>query len=286
MEAWSTERNIIFTLSILLALWIVFYIAAVLLKLEKYGFDVHPLYAMYKSTRLNSFLERTGRRSPRLWRVVGNIGVAASFGEVVFMSYLLFLNLYRFVFAPERASPVMPLIPGVTIRFESLPWFLAAAGVVILTHELSHGFQCVVEDIPVRSSALLLAVITFGGAVEPDEEALEKASTMSKMRIFAAGSLVNLATGLLIIVVFVVLGGLLPAAVAIFLQWVYFLSINLALVNMLPIYPLDGGQMLRTYVSSMQRGGRVIERVAMYGFITLMASNLVLSLIRFGLIPL
>ena len=267
-------------------MWVVFYFAAVLLKLERYGFDVHPLYAMYKSTRLNSFLERTGRRSPGLWRVVGNLGVAASFGEVAFMTYLLFLNLYRFVFAPERASPVMPLIPGVTIRFESLPWFLAAAGVVILTHELSHGFQCVVEGIPVRSSALLLAVITFGGAVEPDEEALEAAGMMSKMRIFAAGSLVNLATGLLVILLFGLFGGFLPSVVSIFLHWVYFLSINLALVNMLPVYPLDGGQMLRTYLTSTRKGGRALERVAMYGFIALMASNLVLSLIRFGLIPL
>ena len=241
---------------------------------------------MYKSTRLNAFLERTGRRSPRLWRVVGNIGVAASLGEVAFMTYLLFLNLYRFAFAPERASPVMPLIPGVTIRFESLPWFLAAAGIVILTHELSHGFQCVVEGIPVKSSALLLAVVTFGGAVEPDEESLEAASMMSKMRIYAAGSLINLATGLLIIVVFILFGGLLPAAASVFLHWVYFLSINLALVNMLPVYPLDGGQMLRTYIDSTQRGGRALQQVAMYGFIALMASNVVLSLIRFGLIPL
>jgi len=218
--------------------------------------------------------------------VVGNIGVAASLGEVAFMTYLLFLNLYRFVYAPERASPVMPLIPGVTIRLESLPWFLAAAGIVILTHELSHGIQCVVEGVPIRSSALLLAVVTFGGAVEPDEKAMEAAGMMSKMRIYAAGSLTNLATGLLLIVVFILFGGLLPAAVYIFLQWIYFLSINLALMNMLPVYPLDGGQMLRTYVGSMRRGGRVLQHVAMYGFLALMASNLILSLIKFGLIPL
>ena len=251
-----------------------------------YGFEVHPLYAIYKSKRLNAFLERTGRRSPRLWRVVGNIGVAASLGEVAFMTYLLFLNLYRFVYTPELASPVMPLIPGVTIRLESLPWFLAAAGFVILTHELGHGVQCVVEGVPIRSSALLLAVITFGGAVEPDEEAMEAAAMMSKMRIYASGSLINLATGLLIIVILMLFGGLLPAAASIFLQWVYFLSINLALMNMLPIYPLDGGQMLRTYVSSMRRGGEALQRTAMYCFIALMVSNLVLSLIRFGLIPL
>jgi len=228
-----------------------------------------------------------GRRWPRLWRVVGNIGVAASVGEVAFITYILLLNLYRFFYVPEQASPVMPLIPGVTIRFASLPWFLAAAGVVILTHELAHGIQCAVERVPIRSSALLLAVVTFGGAVEPDEEAIEAAGVMSKMRIFAAGSLTNLVTGLTVIIIFVLFGGLLPAPAFVFLNWIYFLSINLALANMLPIYPLDGGQMLRAYVgSTMKRGGETVQRVAMYGFIALMASNIVLSLAKFGLIPL
>lgn len=279
-------HNALFTLFILLLVWLVFYLVSVVLKLERYGFEVHPVYALYKSTRLNAFLERTGHRSPQLWRVVGNIGVAASIGEVAFMTYLLFLNLYRFLYVPEQASPVMPLIPGVTIRFESLPWFLAAAGFVILIHELSHGIQCVVEGVPIRSSAILLAVVTFGGAVEPDEEIIEAADKMSKLRIFAAGSFSNLATGLLVIVVLMLFGGLIPTSAFIFLQWLHFLSINLALVNMLPIYPLDGGQMLRTYVGSMPRVGEALQRVAMYGFLALMASNLVFSLIKFGLIPL
>jgi len=241
---------------------------------------------LYKSTRLNAFLERTGRRSPRLWRAVGNIGVAASFVEASVMTYVLLLNLYRFIFRPELAEQVAPLIPGITIRFVSLPWFLASAGFVILVHELSHGIQCAVEGVPIRSSALLLAVLTFGGAVEPDEEAMEAAGMMSKMRILGAGSLANLVTGLVLLLVFMGFGSLLPTPLFIFLWWVYFLSINLALVNMLPLFPLDGGRMLKTYLDSMRRGGRIIQNVASYGVLFLLASNVVLSLVRFGLVPL
>ena len=281
----STDYNTVLTLSALVILWLLFCLAYVVFDLRRYGFEANPLFAIYRSRRLNAFLDRMGRRSPRLWRVVGNVGVAAYLGQVAFMTYLLFMNLYRFAYRPEQASPVMPLIPGVTISLESLPWFFAAAGFVILIHELSHGVQCVVEGVPIRSSALLFAVVTFGGAVEPDEEAMEAASTMSKMRIYAAGSLSNLATGLLVIFALVLLGGLLPEPAFIFLHWVYFLSINLALVNMLPIYPLDGGQMLRAYVGSMPRG-EALQRTAMYCFVALMASNVALSLIRFGLIPL
>ena len=216
------EQNIPLTFLILLTLWLLFYLAAEALKLQRFGVEVHPLYAIFKSKKLNSFLERTGRRSPRFWRVLGNVGVAASFGQVAFMTYLLFLNLYRFMYTPEQASPVMPLIPGVTIRLESLPWFLAAAGVVILTHELAHGIQCVVEGVSIKASDLIVAVITFGGAVEPDEEEMEAASMMSKMRILASGSLTNLITGLVVLTVFFVLGNQLPAVAGVFLQWLYF----------------------------------------------------------------
>ena len=345
--------------------WLGFYLLASALKLRRYGVEIHPLYALYKSTRLNSFLVRVGAWRPGVWRVFGNIGVASFFGQVAFMSYILFQNLYRFVFVPTEASPVMPLIPGVTISFQSLPWFLAAAGVVILLHELGHGVQCVVEGVRVKSAAVLFAVLTFGGAVEPDEDSMKGAGLMSRMRIFAIGSLVNLATGLVIAVVFFLMGGQvpgatssalrslclastwvalaciltcltlallfsaldsrrlrardglrwlfsgsvalalassfagvvvtvifflsyvqLPDAVWVFLHWLYFLSVNLALMNMLPIYPLDGGQMLRAYMETKRGWGRALERVAMLGFLGLMVSNLALSLARFGFIPL
>lgn len=246
---------------------------------------MHPLYAIYKSTRLNAFLERLGHLSPKLWRVLGNIGIVFSVGEVLFMTHLLLLNLYRFFYIPERASPVMPLIPGVTIRLESLPWFLAAAGLVILLHELAHGVQCVVEGVPIKSSAILLAVVTFGGAVEPDEKAMESARRMSRMRIFAAGSFTNLTTGLILLVIFFLFGNFIQDTVYAFLQWFYFLSINLAMVNMLPIFPLDGGQMFKAFVGSLPSGGLVLQRVTMYGFLALMAFNIGLSLVKFGIIP-
>lgn len=273
------------TLGLLVVGWFVFYFLARFLKLEEYGVELHPFYAMYKSTRLNSVLIRVGGWRPGLWRVLGNMGVASFFGQVAFMTYMLLQNLYRFLYVPAEASPVMPLIPGVTIQLQSMVWFLAAAGVVILLHELSHGVMCVAEGIEVKSAALLVAVITFGGAVEPDEESLGRAGLMAKLRVFASGSLVNLMTGLLVVGVFSVVGGGLPQVVGVFLNWLYFLSINLAMVNMLPIYPLDGGQMVREYLATKPEWGRVLERTTMYGFLALMVSNLLLSLVKFGLVP-
>ena len=69
----------LFTLSVIVLAWLGFYLIAMALRLERYGVEIHPLYILYKSTRLNAFLVRLGRWNPRLWRVVGNIGVASFF---------------------------------------------------------------------------------------------------------------------------------------------------------------------------------------------------------------
>ncbi|MFP3950794.1 MAG: site-2 protease family protein [Candidatus Bathyarchaeia archaeon] len=275
----------ILNLIAILAGWGVFYVIAQVLDLESRGWEVHPLYALIRSKRLNNFIIWLAELNPGLWRIFGNVAVASSVGQVAFISYILGRNLWNFIFVPEQASPVQPLIPGVTISLSSLPWFLLAAGLIILLHELSHGIQCAVEGVPIKNSALLIAVITFGGAVEPDEEAIEEASLLSKMRIFASGSLINLLTGLMVIPLFIIFQNTMPQLLGLFLNWTYFISINLAMMNMLPIGPLDGGQMWREWTATI-KNGEVLQKAANVGFMGLIGGNIVLSLAQFGLIPL
>jgi Zn-dependent protease len=274
-----------YTLGLILITWIAFYFLAKLMKLDEKGWDIEPLYALYKSTRLNRIINRLAKISPTSWKVLGNIGIAASVGQAGFITFILIRNIWNFVFVPEQASPVQPLIPGVTISVNSLPWFLLAAGIIILTHELGHGVMCIVEGVRVKSAAVMFAVITFGGAVEPEEDDIQAASIWSKMRIYAIGSLINLITGLLTIPVFIVFGSILPVHLIVFLNWMYFVSINLAMMNMLPIGPLDGGQMWRDFTSRFNIGGS-LRTGATYGFIGLILLNIVLSLSKFGLVPL
>ena len=278
----SQEIN---TLGLILVAWSAFYFLGKQLKLDERGWDIAPLYALYKSTRLNDLIIRLAKVSPTSWKLLGNIGIAASVGQAGFITYILTRNIWNFVFVPEQASPVQPLIPGVTISVNSLPWFLLAAGIIILTHELGHGIMCVVEGVRVKSAAVMFAVITFGGAVEPEEEDIQAATIWSKMRIYAIGSLINLITGLLTIPIFISFGRTMPVQLIVFFNWMYFVSINLAMMNMLPIGPLDGGQMWRDFTSRFNSGG-TLRTGATYGFIGLILLNIVLSLSKFGLVPL
>jgi len=272
------------TLVIIVTAWFAFYAVIKLFKVKRDDLEVSPIYVLYKSTRLNGLIARLAAWHPRMWKTLGNVGVAASVGQATYATWLLLNNLLKFVFKPDQASPVQPLIPGVTISASNLPWFMLAAGIVILTHELSHGIQCVLEGIKVKSAAVLVAVITFGGAVEPDDEELNKAPLISKMRVFAAGSIVNLLTALLSLLI-LNFGRGMPNSLGIFFTWLWFVSFNLAIMNMLPIGPLDGGQMWRTLTEAWPRG-KLLQKAATYLFIALIVGNILYSLIMFGLIPL
>jgi membrane-associated protease RseP (regulator of RpoE activity) len=272
------------TLAIIIGAWFTFYAAVKLLKVQRDDLEVSPFYVLYKSTRLNGFISRLASWHPKMWRVLGNAGVVAAVGQATYASYLLLNNLLKFLFKPETATPVQPLIPGVTIGASSLPWFMLAAGLVILTHELSHGIQCVLEGVKVKSAAVMVAVITFGGAIEPDEDEMMKASLLSRMRIFASGSIVNLLTGLIVIPIMILFSDVMPDAVGLFFSWLYFVSINLAIMNMLPIGPLDGGQMWRTFTENRPTG-KLLQNAATYAFLAIIVGNIVFSFNLFGLVP-
>jgi membrane-associated protease RseP (regulator of RpoE activity) len=272
------------TLAIMLGAWCVFYAAVKIFKIQRDDLEVSPVYVLFKSTKLNGLIARLAGWHPTVWRVLANVGIAASVGQAAFASYLLLNNLLKFFFKPEAATPVQPLIPGVTISAASLPWFFLAAGIVILTHELSHGIQCIIEGIKVKSAAVMVAVITFGGAVEPDEEEMNKASLLSRLRIFASGSIVNLITGLLIIPIMIAFGGSMPDGVNLFFSWLYFVSINLAIMNMLPIGPLDGGQMWKAVTEKLPQG-KLIQNAMTYICLGLIVGNIVFSFNLFGLVP-
>lgn len=94
---------------------------------------------------------------------------------------------------------MVPIVPAITISLDSLPYFFVAAAIVVFLHELAHGISAVAETVTVKSAGLAFMLAFFGGFVEPEEKSFEKASKTSKLRIVSAGSAVNLATGLLVI---------------------------------------------------------------------------------------
>lgn len=178
--------------------WVLLYLVSQYLPIEKYNIEVAPLYLTYKTQRLNNFLQNTASKHPQFWRVASNIGVVTAVGEIILAIYILGNNLFNFLFVPQQAQAIFPLLPGITISLRWFPYLLIAIGFAITVHEISHGVVASLEKIAVKSAGIILAPITFGGFVEPDEEVFLKSRLLSKLRLLASGSLANLVFGLIV----------------------------------------------------------------------------------------
>src|ERR671919_426275 len=106
----------------------------------------------------------------------------------------------------------------------------------VLAHEFAHALVARSRGIPVRGITLFL----FGGATHAK---VESKGPRDEFLISVVGPLSSLALG----VVFYGLGLLgLPAAVAGGLRYLGFVNGLLAVFNLLPGFPLDGGRVLRS----------------------------------------
>jgi len=280
----ALDSSLFQSLLLIAVFWVTIVSVSKHLHLEKHGLETHTLYIIYKSQRVNNLLLRLASWNPLFWRIIGDIGVATAFGQMVFLGWLLVGNLLNFFVNLPSASPMIPLIPGITVKPQSLPYFFVSASLSVLIHEIAHGVLCVIEQVKVKNSALLLAVVFFGGAIQPDEEEMEKKEGIGRMRIYAVGSLTNLIVGFIALFLGTLLEQSLPEPFVTTLQWINFLSINLAVINMLPVYPFDGDGVLNTLFERLKQRGTILRTLTGGGFLALVGLNMAMSFIKFGVI--
>jgi membrane-associated protease RseP (regulator of RpoE activity) len=181
----------------LLIFWFLVHLLDKAISLEKYGVKVSLVVVRHESQRFRAFLYKASQRGQKYWKVFSNLSVALGGGLLIFAVYYLVENLLRFVQPGAEGSPVLPILPGLTIRIYWFPYFFLAFLVAALTHEAAHGIVALIEGIKIKSAGLFFALILPGGFVESNEEVLEKSSTAAKMRFFSAGSSINLLVALL-----------------------------------------------------------------------------------------
>jgi len=187
---------------IYLLAWFTLYIIFRTLKLEKRGLTAKPLYFIYRSTRLNNALERLAKRGRMFWRVSANMGVAFGVGLMILAVYSLARGAFALAFKTPEAAPISVLVPlpGLTISWENSPYIMVAVVILAVTHELAHGIASLIDDIPLKSTGIFSFLFFSAAFVEIDDQKLEKSGHSTRLRVFAAGSSVNLVTWLLVLI--------------------------------------------------------------------------------------
>ncbi len=188
-------------LAVYLAIWVIISIAWWAFRGERFGITGLPFYIVYRTTRLNRWIEKISNSSPTAWRTIWNLGIATGVGSMTFIFYQLTRNLLNLFFRTEQAVSVQPIVPlpGLFVSFETFPYLILALSIVVVSHELSHGIASLADRIPLKTTGAFFGHILMGGFVEPDEEKLNQAKNAAKLRVFAAGSFTNAVLGVLCI---------------------------------------------------------------------------------------
>lgn len=344
-------------------------------KLEKHGLSFDGLAIILRTKKLNHYIEHVGKKYSKIWKIYATLGIPLGIILAIYGIYVMHLNAILLLKGAPGAAPTQPLIPGVTVGLDALPYFALAILVTFVPHELSHGFVLTAEDLPIESSGILLFLVIPGGFVEPVEEVFEKAEAVKKLRVLVAGSLTNFLEALAILLVstlVLVPGGVVieqtipnmpaegvlePGDILVAINnlqvrnladltkvlskfkpgdkvvltiirykerlnitlrlgqhpqnksrgiigayftdyypsdphgvlykvfwWSYVVTMSVAVINIMPIYPLDGGKSLKTLLEKIWHGKRadlVTYGISLY-LAALILVNIILSLAKWG----
>ena len=111
----------------------------------------------------------------------------------------------------------------------------------VLIHEVAHSVVAQRYKIPVNSITLYF----LGGVSEIAEEAH---TSEAELRMAAAGPLISIVLGVVFYAVYILGGSFLPLSVVAVLQYSGYINIVLAIFNLIPAFPMDGGRVLRGIV--------------------------------------
>ncbi|MEM4392455.1 MAG: site-2 protease family protein [Candidatus Nitrosocaldus sp.] len=184
---------------VLLLAWIIIIASAKALRLEKRGFEIKPFMLTYKNHGVSSTLDRLLAINRSVVRVFADVSIVAGAIMMVFAVWFLLNNLVHFFADSGQFSEVTLLIPGVTIRsVPNLVYFLLAAPIVLVVHEVAHGIVARLERIRVKSGGFAIIIALIAGFVEPDEDEFNRARRVSRVRVIAAGSTSNILLSFLV----------------------------------------------------------------------------------------
>ena len=183
-----TDNAIIYVL----IAWVVIFVTAKALKLERFGFTIKPYSLTYKNYKVQSALSKMLTRTKRGIRVFADVSVVAGFLMMGFAFWFLLANISNYFVEPTEFAELTVLIPGVTLTSASaILYFLLSIPIVLVVHEGAHGIVATLEKIKIKNGGFAIFIALFAGFVEPDEEDFDKAKKISRLRVIGAGATSN-----------------------------------------------------------------------------------------------
>ncbi|MFH1850305.1 MAG: site-2 protease family protein [archaeon] len=169
---------------------------------------VYPLFYMilYKSNFGLGFMDRCAGKYREFVKFAGYCFIGLGVTGMILISYSILALIWNLIKTPSAASGfsfVLPFthVPG--IGYLSFFHWIIAIFFLALIHEFGHGIVARAHGIPIKSSGIaffsIFLPIIPAAFVEPDEKKLEKQADIVKYSIFAAGPMVNILVGIILL---------------------------------------------------------------------------------------
>ena len=166
--------------------------------------------------------------------------------------------LLAFLVTWSLAQGLFPyLTPGLA---EATYWWMGVAGAAgllfsIVFHELSHALVARRYDLPIHGITLFI----FGGVAEMQQE---PQTAKSEFYMALAGPIASFLLAFVFYQIYLATAAETPTAVSAIMYYLGFINLILAVFNLVPGFPLDGGRMLRAALWGWKGDFRWATRVA------------------------
>lgn len=206
------------------------------------------------------------------WRKWNDIGIVLFITSGVFMLFNLGITVYTYLFTDVVSDSVGQtvtdpsnalVIPGLN---DFLPLFEITAIIIALVigmivHEFGHGIAARTADIEVEEIGLgfLFWFVPVAAYVEIPKQKIREAPVRDALRVLVAGVMNNYALTIVTVIIAYIMNinllGIMLDMISLempnlslikgVIYWSFFLNVNLGLFNTLPIYGLDGGEVVK-----------------------------------------
>jgi len=179
---------------------------AIVIYRDRKNLEFHKILVIKRTDRGKKLLNNVASWNPGFWNVLSTLFVIVAFAFMLYGMYILSLSTY-FVVKRVITRPAIQLILPVAqsqpingVGFIGVPfWFwILAFPFVLIPHEFAHGVISRANKVRIENVGLIQLLIFSGAFVEPNEKDLKKSNLITKLRIFAAGSVSNVVVALLI----------------------------------------------------------------------------------------
>lgn len=165
--------------------------------------------ALYRTKHGLKFMDSLAKRFSRVFKILSYPYIIIGFLLMAFFSCFLvwsFLQLFLVPEAPSGVGVVLPVpIPGAFY----VPFFywIISVFILALVHEGSHGVIARTYKMKLKSTGLAVAGLILpilpAAFVEPSEKEIAKRPLKQRLALLSAGSIANIALGLLVLLILI-----------------------------------------------------------------------------------